>query len=128
MAVASMKPPINRKMSGLAKALKAVEAGTMPMTTASVGPRSAVTGRGSGSVIHHKATSVIKASSLWAARDKSGMGVKKTRRAQIGAPNRPMVRLLRSNADVWLNIGHLFHIKSTCLRGRRTRRYKQPIL
>ena len=48
----------------LAKAAKAVPTGTTPVITASVGPISEVTGIGTGSVIHHRATSTIIANSL----------------------------------------------------------------
>ena len=64
IAFAITKPPMNRKIIGLAKAEKASFIFTMPRTTHSVGPMSDVTGIGTGSVIHHKATRVITASRL----------------------------------------------------------------
>ena len=64
MALARMKPPMKRKIMGLAKAAKAVPTGTTPVMTARVGPMSEVTGMGTGSVIHQRATSTMMARSL----------------------------------------------------------------
>ena len=67
--------------------------------TARVGPRSDVTGMGIGSVIHHRAISVMIAKSLCAGSGRSGIGVIMTRMAQIGPQIMPKVRLFRSNAS-----------------------------
>ena len=69
-----------------------------PVMTASVGPMRDVTGIGTGSVIHHRATSTMIASSLWPGMVNASIGVRNTRMARSGPPNRPMVRRLRSKA------------------------------
>ena len=48
----------------LAKAAKAVPTGTTPVMTARVGPIREVTGIGTGSVIHQRATNTMMAKSL----------------------------------------------------------------
>ena len=83
----------------LAKAAKAEPTGTTPVITAKVGPISEVTGIGTGSVIHHRATSTIIASNLWASKVTPSIGVIKTNNASIGAPKSPIVRRLRSKAS-----------------------------
>ena len=98
MALARMKPPMNRKIIGLANAAKAVPTVTTPVITARVGPISEVTGIGTGSVIHHKATRTMMASSLCAARVSPAIGVMNTRMASNGPPKSPIVRRLRSKA------------------------------
>ena len=89
IALAMMKPPMNRNIIGLAKAAKASFIFTMPKTTQSVGPTRDVTGIGIGSVIHHIATSTMTASSLWASGDKPAIGVNHTNRAQTGPKMAP---------------------------------------
>ena len=62
IALASRKPPMNRKIMGLAKLAKASPIGATPSSTQSVGPNSEVTAIGTGSVIHHIATIDMMAS------------------------------------------------------------------
>ena len=57
---------MKRKIIGFAKALKASVADATPNMTHSVGPSSDVTGMGTGSQIHQKATKVTMASNLCA--------------------------------------------------------------
>lgn len=57
MAFARMKPPMNRKIIGLAKGANALTADATPVSTHRMGPMREVTAMGSGSVIHHKHTS-----------------------------------------------------------------------
>ena len=99
MPLAMMKPPMKRKIIGLANASYAVFAVVTPKITASVGPKSDVTGIGIGSVIHHSAISVMMASSLCASHGRFAIGVMMTRMAQIGPQIMPKVRLFRSNAN-----------------------------
>ena len=98
IAFARINPPMNRKIIGFANAAKACFTETTPTTTASVGPMSDVTGIGTGSVIHHKATSTMIARSLCPGIVNASIGVRKTRIARSGPPNNPIVRLFRSNA------------------------------
>ena len=100
MALAMIKPPINRKMVGLAKAAKASFIVVTPNITQSVGPRSEVTGMGTGSVIHQRHTSVMMASSMWACGDRALTGVSQTRKAQIGPQMAPIHLRRLSNVEV----------------------------
>ena len=86
MAVARIKPPMKRKIMGLAKAAKATLTFTTPVTTASVGPISEVTGIGTGSVIHQIATSTMMASSLCASTVRPENGVTNVSTASSGPP------------------------------------------
>ena len=97
IALAMMKPPMKRKIVGLAKAANASFMVVTPSTTHSVGPKSEVTGMGTGSVIHHRQTSVMMASNLWASGERDGMGVSHTRMAQIGPQMAPNHLRLLSN-------------------------------
>ena len=74
--LAIRKPPINRKIIGLAKALKASVTETTPNITQSVGPIRDVTGMGTGSQIHQKATNVTIARSLWASTESPAIGIR----------------------------------------------------
>ena len=67
---------MNRKIIGLAKALKASVADTTPKMTQRVGPIREVTGMGTGSQIHQKATNVTIARSLWASGDSPAIGMR----------------------------------------------------
>ena len=62
MPLASKKPPKKRKIIGLANAPNALSTGATPRITHSVGPKSEVTGMGTGSVIHQMATNDMIAS------------------------------------------------------------------
>ena len=94
--MARIKPPIKRKIMGLAKAAKAASAFTTPVMTANVGPKRDVTGIGTGSVIHHSATSTIIDSSLCASNVRASIGVIKISNAKSGAPKSPTVLLFLS--------------------------------
>ena len=67
---------MNRKIIGFAKDLKASVAETTPKMTQRVGPRMEVTGMGTGSQIHQKATNVTMARSLWASGDSPAIGIR----------------------------------------------------
>ena len=62
MAVASIKLPINKKIKGLAKGANAFAGEITPNKMANTGPKRALTGMGTGSVIHQVA---IKAINNW---------------------------------------------------------------
>jgi len=98
IAFAKMNPPMNKNIIGLENAENDALAGIAPVITASVGPSSDVTGIGTGSVIHHSATSTIIAKSLCASKVKASIGVNMTAIARIGATINPKVRRRRSNA------------------------------
>ena len=93
MALAIMKPPMNRKIIGLAKAAKASFILTTPNTTQRVGPSNEVTGMGMGSVIHQRATRVMMASNLWASGVRPPMGVIQTNNAQMGPKTAVAIKL-----------------------------------
>ena len=94
------KPPMNRKIIGLAKFANASFTGTTPKITQSVGPRSEVTGMGTGSQIHQNATNVTIASNLCASglSASPAIGINQTHRAQRGPMIAPKIWRFRSNA------------------------------
>ena len=87
-----MNPPMNKNIIGLENAANAAPAGIAPVITAKVGPKSDVTGIGTGSVIHHSATSTIIAKSLCASKVSASIGVSMTAAAKIGPAINPNVR------------------------------------
>ena len=99
IAFAKIKPPKNKKIIGLANAKNASPTFTTPVATARVGPIKLVIGMGTGSVIHHSATSTVIASSLCASKEIASIGVKNTKRARTGAPKSPTVRRFLSKAS-----------------------------
>ena len=76
IALAMMKPPMNRNIIGDAKAANASFIFTTPKMTQRVGPMSDVTGIATGSVIHQMATSVMIARSLCASGESPSIWVK----------------------------------------------------
>ena len=86
---------------GLAKAANAVFMSTTPKSTHSVGPSSEVTGMGTGSVIHHIATSAIMESRVCSSAVSPLIGVSHTSTAHSGPSMAPAKWRLLSK-ELWL--------------------------
>ena len=71
---ASRKPPMKRKIIGLANCVKASSIGAIPNSTQRVGPKIEVTRIGIGSVIHQIATRLITAKRWCAASERPAIG------------------------------------------------------
>ena len=95
IACASMKVPMNRKMSGSANGANASLAGATPSTTAAATPRNAVIAIGIASVTHRTTTAASTAASRWAGGSRPPVVHQTTAKAS-GAPARPARRRHRS--------------------------------
>jgi hypothetical protein len=89
IAWAMKKLPRKRKMMGSAKLAKICLADPIPATTQSAGPISAVTGRGTASVIHNVTTNPSTARRRWAFSSRPVMGENHSARKMSGARTNP---------------------------------------
>ncbi len=99
IASASMNEPMNRKMIGSANGASAARAGTTPKTTASIGPRTAVTAMGKASLTHRTTTISMMAAMRCPCTVRPAIGNHSVPSNTTGARNRPTVRRRRLNSS-----------------------------